>query len=110
MTKLTTGLRRILVRHRGRGSAVGAGELAEIFGYRDDRPVRKAIEQLIMEGFPVCSATEWPAGYFFPADVAEARRYTKSLQKRACMIFIRRRHIIRDTARYYEEARQEALV
>jgi len=103
-------LRLIISRHVGRDKAISADTLAEIFCYRDDRPVRKAIEELIDDGFPVCSVTEPPPGYFFPASIEEARAYSKSLQKRAVNIFLRRRHIIRNTARFYERARQEALL
>jgi len=108
--ELKSSLRRVLILHIGREKAIDAGSLAGMFGFRDDRPVRKAIEELIKEHFPVCSATEEPPGYFFPASTEEARRYTRSLQKRAVRIFLRRRHIIRDTARYYENARQEMMV
>jgi len=101
-----TELRHILERHIGRGNPITAETLAVRFNLSDDRPVRKAIEQLIDGGFPVCSVTESPAGYFFPASVEEARIYSKSLQKRAARIFLRRRGIIKNTARYYEPARQ----
>ena len=124
---LKAALRRIIILHRGRGKAISAEKLVQILYPEgnyiqiiagrevvcndiDDRPVRKAIEELIKEHFPVCSVTEDPPGYFFPADIDEARIYTKSLQKRAVRIFIRRRSIVRDTARYYEQARQEAMV
>lgn len=103
-------LRLIINRHVGREMAISAGVLAEMFDYFDDRPVRKAIEELIDGGFPVCSVTEPPPGYFFPANVEEARTYSKSLQKRAVNIFLRRRHIIKNTARFYERARQAELL
>ncbi len=54
--------------------------------------------------------TEDPAGYFFPASVEEARKYSKSLQRRAVRIFLRRRNIIKNTARYYEKARQMSFI
>lgn len=103
-------LRRIIERHIGRWDAITAGDLAAMFGYSDDRPVRRAIEELIDDNFPVCSVTEPPAGYFFPASVDEARTYTNSLRKRAANIFLRRRHIVKNTARYYEVARQGRLI
>lgn len=102
-------LKRILLDHVGREHPVKAELLASHFGYKDDRIIRKAIEELIDEGFPVCSVTDHPAGYFFPANVDEARKYSKGLQKRAAMIFLRRRHIIQNTARHYEKARQLSL-
>ena len=102
-------LKRVLRRHTGRDNPIKAEVLAGMFGYSDDRPIRKAIEKLIDNRFPVCSVTEAPPGYFCPASVAEARRYTKSLQSRAVRIFLRRRHIIRDTARRLEKIRQMCL-
>lgn len=120
MNDLKSRLKRILHWHVGRGSAVTARELCEQLGVfavdvdgshiYEDRTVRKAIEGLIDEDFPVCSVTEEPAGYFFPASVEEARAYSKSLQKRAVRIFLRRRHIIKNTALHYEPARQERLI
>jgi hypothetical protein len=107
--KLKHQLKAIISRHVGRCEAIGAETLAEMFGFKDDRIIRKAIEELIDDNFPVCSVTEQPAGYFFPASVQEARRYSKSLQKRAVRIFLRRRHIIKNTALFYEPARQEEL-
>ena len=109
-SNLKQQLREVLRHHVGRDKAIKAEELASRFGYIDDRPIRKAIEGLIDDGFPVCSVTEEPAGYFFPASVEEARKYSKSLQRRAVRIFLRRRHIIRDTARYYEKVRQGILI
>ena len=107
--ELQAGMRHILIMHRGRERAISADELSRLFNL-PDRIIRKSIEQLITDHFPVCSVTSEPAGYFFPATVDEAREYTKSLQKRACRIFVRKRNIIRDVARYYEKARQEAMV
>lgn len=107
---LKPALRLILLRHTGRSAAVKAESLAAHFGLKDDRAVRKAIEEMIDGGFPVCSVTEPPAGYFFPADIGEAQKYTVSLRRRALRIFQRRRHIVRSTARYYEKARQGVLV
>jgi len=106
---LKTQVKAVLERHIGRGMSITAESLADMFGYEDDRPIRKAIEELIDNGFPVCSVTEPPAGYFFPASVDEAKIYSKSLQKRAARIFLRRRYIIRNTARFYEAAKQLRL-
>ncbi len=103
-------LKAIILRHTGRETAISADTLAARFGYTDDRPIRKAIESLIDDGFPVCSVTDQPPGYFFPASVEEARRHSKSLQKRAVRIFLRRRFIIRNTALYYEPAIQGVLI
>jgi hypothetical protein len=108
--ELRKELKRILEGRVGREASVTAGELARMFGYEDDRIIRKAIEDLIDGGFPVCSATEEPAGYFFPKDEGEARVYSKSLQRRAVRIFLRRRRIISNTREYYENLRRRAEI
>ncbi len=110
MNDLKAQLKAILQHRVGRDNVIGAGDLAERFGYQDDRPIRRAIENLIDDNFPVCSVTERPAGYFFPASVEEARLYSKSLQKRAVRIFLRRRFIIKNTALYYAPGEQGRLV
>jgi len=109
MEDIKQDLKLIILRHTGRSNPITARELAERYGHEDDRVIRKLIADLIDEGFPVCSVTDDPAGYFFPANVDEAREYTVSLRRRALRIFLRRRHIIRSTARWYEEARQGVL-
>lgn len=102
-------LKVVVLQHAGRAKAIKSEALAARFGC-EDRSIRKIIEGLIDGGFPVCSTSGHPAGYFFPADVDEARQYSKSLQKRAVRIFLRRRHIIKNTARFYEKVRQGVLV
>ena len=109
-TDLKKYLRHVIERHVGRNNPIMAETMASSLDYSDDRLIRKAIAELIDDGFPVCSVTSEPAGYFFPASVEEARIYSKSLQKRAVRIFLRRRGIIRNTARYYEEAKQVRLL
>ena len=108
-SELMSCLKKVIERHIGRDSAITAGAMSEMFGYQDDRPIRLAIEKLIDDDFPVCSVTEEPAGYFFPSGVEEAKTYTVSRRRRALRIFHRRRHIIRNTARYYEKAEQGVL-
>lgn len=99
----------IIRSHRGRDSAITADGLVNLLG-AGDRAIRKTIEDLIDDGFPVCSVTEPPAGYFFPSSVEEARVYSKALQKRAVRIFLRRRYIIRSAALYYEPGKQGRLI
>ncbi len=109
-TILQAQVKDIINNHRGRWLAITGGRLAEIFGFENDRAIRKAIEDLIDDGFPIYSVTESPAGYFFPSSVEEARQYSKALQKRAVRIFLRRRYIIRSAARYYEPGKQGRLI
>ena len=99
----------IIHRHQGRRLAITVGHLAAMLG-SDDRAIRKAVEELIDNQYPICSVTGTPAGYFFPSSVEEARVYSKALQKRAVRIFLRRRFIIRSAARYYEPGKQGRLI
>lgn len=102
-------LRDILLGHMGRGRAIKAEELATRLGYSDDRPVRKAIEELIDDGLPVCSVTESPAGFFLASTRGEAERYTKSLRRRAVLIFLRRKKVIRNAGLFVPVGQRRLL-
>jgi hypothetical protein len=52
----------------------------------------------------------WPAGYFIAASIHEARRCTKPLQSRTVNIFLRKRRLITNTARYLAPAVQGKLI
>ena len=109
--ELRSALRKIIKEHVGLENAIEAMALAEMFGFRDDRPIRQAIEELIVkEHFPCCSSTEKPPGYFFPRSAEEAEAACKPLQKRAVKIFLRKRRIVRDAFEYYENLRRQAEV
>ena len=76
----------------------------------EDRRVRLTIEELIEEGLPVISATDFPPGYFIPLSLDEARLYTQSLRSRAVEIFLRRRKVLKNTALHLKPASQGKLL
>jgi len=88
---LKTELRRILERHTGRDRAITGMELARMLGQRDDRRVRLIIRELIKEGVPIASTTEFPAGYFLVTNYEEARQYADSIKGRLIEDALRRR-------------------
>ncbi|MHB8084371.1 MAG: hypothetical protein ACYDHZ_00900 [Dehalococcoidia bacterium] len=112
---LNDKVKNIILSHVGRDNAITAERICElIYGVvpeddpekqplarYSDRPVRLAIEDLIRAGTPICSMTEEPPGYFFPSSVEEAKAACKPLQRRAVMIFLRKRKIIHNTELYY---------
>jgi len=102
-------LRGILLGHMGRARAIKAEGLASRLGYFDDRLVRKVIKELIDEGLPVCSITEPPAGFFLASTREEAERYTKSLRKRAVLIFLRRKKVIRNAGLFVPAGQRRLL-
>ena len=109
MEDLRQALKRILENHNGRAQAIASRLLTELTG-APDRSIRMAIEDLITDGLPVVSATDAPAGYFIPANMDEAREYTKSLCSRAVVIFLRRKRVIKNAGRYLAPASQGRLI
>ena len=102
-------LKLILERHEGRDRAITSRELSQLVGI-PDREIRLTIEELINDGLPVVSATEYPAGYFLPMTIEEAREYTQSLRSRSIQIFLRRRKVIKNTEEYLRPAVQGKLL
>jgi len=97
---LVEELRAELLRHEGPDSAITAGTLAGMFGYRDDRPVRLAIRSLIegegrgVKGLPVAANTDsrrGPLGYFIPTTPEQAQEYADSVKGRLIEDAYRRR-------------------
>ncbi len=81
-TELKKGLRLILERHEGSEKAITGGELASLFGFRDDRKIRQAIRELIKDGLPVASLVEKPYGYFVIMNKKQADDYAASIKNR----------------------------
>ena len=99
-TDLRAELKSILERHEGPERAITAGELARMFGYRDDRPIRLAIRALIegegrgVNGLPVAANTDskrGPLGYFIPTAPEQAQEYADSVKGRLIEDAYRRR-------------------
>jgi hypothetical protein len=93
--------------HQGPDRAITAGQLARMFGYKDDRIIRLTIRELIKgagdgnRGLPVASATvkvlqpsgkvKRQPGYFIPTDRQQAEEYANSIKRRLIEDALRRR-------------------
>ena len=108
--ELKEQLRSILQRHEGRARAVTGRELANIVGHKDDRQVRLIIRELITEGLPVASATEFPGGYFIVTTRKEAEEYALSIRERLIEDALRRRDFRRAADCYLAPAEQGRLI
>jgi len=106
----------VILRHPGRENAITGGEIALGFGLKDDRKVRLAIDELIDDGFPVCSATDtdklkgWKPGYFFPRTLEEARECYGKWRHRGLDVCVRARKMLKAARLYHEGARQLELL
>lgn len=113
---LKAHLKSILERHEGPEQAITAGELARIFGYKDDRIIRLAIRELIRgagdgnKGLPVASSTENPPGYFIVTSRQQAEEYAGSVRKRLIEDALRRRDFRRAADQWLTPARQARLI
>ncbi|MBI2882868.1 MAG: HTH domain-containing protein [Candidatus Methylomirabilis oxyfera] len=89
MTILEQHAYAILVRHQGRGQAIGAGELARAIGVTE-RVARQVVKTLIEQhSAPIASSPHPPAGYYLPETLEEIRDTLESLKGRALSILTR---------------------
>ena len=79
-TDLKTQVRRLL-RH-GKENARKGKDFARLLGFKDDRPVRLALRELIEDGVPIASSVRPPLGYFIASSTEEATDYKKVLKSR----------------------------
>jgi len=63
------------------------------------RRVRRIIEKLIEEGYPIISTPLSPGGYFFGGKDGEALECYKRLRRKGIKILIRARRILRNSKR-----------
>jgi len=78
---------RSLLRY-GKENAQTGSKLATVLGFKDDRPVRLAIRDLIAEGLPVAASGN---GYFIASSLDEATEYMRNLKSRLVNDAYRRR-------------------
>ncbi|KKL22239.1 hypothetical protein LCGC14_2437410 [marine sediment metagenome] len=78
---------------KGRDNAIRSNVIAGVVGCAE-RVVRKAIRELITQGYCILSATDSPPGYFIAADWEEVMDYAKALRKRGIEDLRRRRDIL----------------
>ena len=72
----------------GKEHARTGSQMATVLGFKDDRPVRLAIRDLIAEGLPVAASGK---GYFIASSLDEATEYMKNLKGRLVKDAYRRR-------------------
>jgi hypothetical protein len=80
-----TRLLEILYQHRGEANAITANDLAVVLRIRerDNRSLREAIGELILDGHPIGSTSrENASGYYVIATEKELRRATATLRGR----------------------------
>ena len=107
---LKSRLKTLLLKHEGKARAITGRELATIVGHRDDRQVRMVIRELITDGLPVASSTEFPAGYFIVATRQEVEEYAASIRSRLIEDAIRRRDFRRAANMHLAPAQQGRLI
>jgi hypothetical protein len=108
--ELKTEVKGILLRHEGKDRAITGRELANLFGYRNDRQIRLIIRELIAEGWPIASSTESPFGYFIVATRKEAEQYAVSIRSRLIEDALRRRDFRRAVDQYLTPAIQGKML
>lgn len=75
----------------GNAHAITGEILAKRFNYKDDRQVRKGIEELIrVHHYAIVSSIKPPYGYFLVETQKEADEYVEDLDKRAAANAIRK--------------------
>ena len=87
--------------HRDFSEAINQHEIAEEFmEVRDEhmsgRQVRKSIEGLIEEGYPILSTPKEPGGYCWEGNDGEALECYKRLRRKGIKILLRARRILRN--------------
>lgn len=100
----------ILVKRKGKDRAITGKELAKILGHPNDRSIRKAIRELIAQGFPIAAATEPPYGYFMADTPGEVEQYLQQLKSRLVEDAYRRRDFKKAAAKTLNKEKQLALL
>ena len=95
-----------LLQTPGKANAITGGQLARMFGYCDDRPIRLLIRELIEDGYPIAASTGKGGGYFLIQTREEAQEYMSVLKGRLCEDAYRRTAFRIAAGRYLEPSRQ----
>ena len=74
-----------LLRH-GKENARKGKDFARLLGFKDDRPVRLALRELIEDGVPIISLVEPPYGSYIADNPEEFLEYLEKLRHRALEI------------------------
>jgi hypothetical protein len=78
---LKSSILNILLSHKGKENAIIGKNLAQRLNQRDTRKIRLLIEELIADGYAICSTPHPPHGYFLAVsyqDVLEALKILRN--------------------------------
>ena len=87
----------LIEQHQGWEDAIKSGVIAELFGYKDDRVIQIAVENLIAEGNVIAASVKQDAktgqvmGYYVPVNDEQEQDYKHQLRGRAIGNYIRYR-------------------
>ena len=101
---LKTQVLNLIEQHRGWENAIKSGVIAELFGYKDDRVIQIAVENLIAEGNVIAASVKQDAktgqvmGYYVPVNDEQEQDYKHQLRGRAIGNYIRYRNFKRACA------------
>ena len=94
----------LIEQHQGWEDAIKSGVIAELFGYKDDRVIQIAVENLIAEGNVIAASVKQDAktgqvmGYYVPVNDEQEQDYKHQLRGRAIGNYIRYRNFKRACA------------
>lgn len=100
LTELEEDILEIIKEHIGEENKITQYGIAEwwnvaySFGkFISSRQVRRAIEELIKQGYPIISTPRFGGGYHWQGRVAEGLECSKRIQRQAVKLFIKARKI-----------------
>ena len=79
-----TRLVELLAQHRGEASAITGDDLAVILRVKeeDNRSLREALDELVLDGYPIGSTSGKHAGYYWITTEQELKKATGTLRSR----------------------------
>lgn len=82
MNELKPRLQSVMERHYGRQQSITRRDLRQLLqlDIRHDRKLRMVISELRRGGFPIMFATEKPAGYYLPSNLAELKEGIRAMR------------------------------
>lgn len=93
---------------KGKAHATPGKLLAQRLGVKDTRQIRLSIIDLIEEGYPICSSTQKPYGYFLAENKVEIQQSLEQL--RSYIIQLARHYkYLRKSAKHFVEEKQLSL-
>lgn len=98
----------LLVLRTGQENAIKGKHLAELLKEHDTRSIRLAIDELIENGYPICSSPHSPYGYFIAASPEEANESLAILRSYGKNLFRHYRNLKRARDKAFGDDRERA--